>query len=153
MARYWTAHNRTKDPSDLFVPITETLWWARAVDENLQNRDGYSRSRATDDSGRVMVAIRFARNRAGHTLAPLLRHDGVSLPLSLPMRMGGGWLWAPIDELPLSPERPDRAGRRAYAECLAGQPVVGTLQSVAQWVQRWHPGVQVLPEPDGDRCH
>ncbi len=122
----------------LLVPLTEALWWARALDEYLDtqgaDREAYREKRRTHRLGQVMIGVRYARNRAGHQLARVLDYrEGVTIPVRLPFRMGD-YKWRPLSQLPPPPpDKPDHRGKEAYDRLLAIQPVTNTLDDVTAW--------------------
>ncbi len=80
-------------PEAVYVPLAEALWWAVIVDngfEELANTGGLHRwptrkhrqdTRNADRSGRVLVGLRYARDRCGHQPALMALEDGWRLPL------------------------------------------------------------------------
>jgi hypothetical protein len=76
-------------PEDVFIPLTEALWWAVSVDEGFTDLDGagYEQDRDQDTRGQVFRGLRYARNRCGHQRAIVaeLKEGGHGFPVSFPV--------------------------------------------------------------------
>jgi len=142
------AHARLQDalamisstPEDVFLPLFEALHWAVAV-WYLAKRKHETIKAPGDD----LLALRYARNRAGHQWANALEVREVLLPRR---PMGGGrrgpysgsfsrttpvsvraWLWLPEAQLPpADPKFSDSKGKTAYMDRLEEQPAHEVLQ-------------------------
>jgi hypothetical protein len=126
----------TEDDKDLnrcAIPLTEALWWARSVDEGVEELvgTGYTAARDADANGRCLLGMQHARNRSGHQRAlavEKLEHE-VTLLIAGVKRFRV--IWRPESDLP-----PGRASRRleaAYKEHLQGRPVMARLDSARTW--------------------
>jgi len=150
-------HQHDTPPEEVFIPLTEALWWAVSVDEGFRDLYGeaYERARDEDYRGQVLRGARFARNRLGHQRALAIRRtDGLVSPLVSPMR-ANEFVWRPIGELP-EPGQPDPNGAEMYRRHLIGKPARVTLDSCAQWFghaqnQFCAPVQTVQPAPDQGR--
>jgi hypothetical protein len=126
------------DPDPAFFALFETLNWLSAVDQRLGLELSATPGRRDDDwcdaflRGRMLRAVRFARNSVHHQWADALQLDtsGAAWPVHWPMA-SFEWRWR--NRLPGSR---DRAGAQLYAEQLAGQPARLTLTELHRLVFR-----------------
>jgi hypothetical protein len=139
-------------PESVYVPLAEALWWAVIVDNgfeeladarelsNWPTKKQYQDARNTDPSGRVLVGLRYARDRCGHQPALIALEDGLRLPFRLPNAFGVSFRWLPSDQLP-QPQQKNHQKRAkemrpAYNTWLAGRPAAMTVESAAMWFTR-----------------
>jgi hypothetical protein len=97
-------------PEVVFVPLAEALWWAVSPGDGFDelasegtgwaNRGAYRDARKTDTSGRVLIGVRYARDRCGHQLAMAALEDGLRPPFSFPNTPGVSFRWRPSGQLP-----------------------------------------------------
>jgi hypothetical protein len=134
----WEDARHGLDEAGSFAPLTECLWWADSIDERLEEIEGssYRDRRDADPDGRLLIGIRWARNRTGHDQAMVLRYrPGAELGrLTLGLSSLGSvsqLLWRSVDELP--PGRGRMRGRAEYRSHLQGRPVHGTITAVRRW--------------------
>jgi hypothetical protein len=122
---------------DVFIPLTEALWWACSVDEGFEDLDGtgYKTDRDQDTRGRVLRGLRYARNRCGHQRAMIVeRSYGHTFPVTFPLTYTPFFTWRPLNELPPpDPKFRDQEGKDAYRKSLARKPAADTLDYTAQW--------------------
>ncbi|KIH97629.1 hypothetical protein LP52_18155 [Streptomonospora alba] len=119
------------------VPVTEALWWAISVDEEYRKEyaDWYKSRRDQDRDGRLMLGVRYARNRCGHQRAIAInRHNGMAWPAHWPSRWGAV-TWK--QELPPADNPNQEHGKDVYWEHLAGRDVGNTLVAVENWFARF----------------
>lgn len=58
------------DALSLLVPLAEALWWAISLDEEYDGLEvNYRATRNADETGRLLLGLRYARNRCGHQRA------------------------------------------------------------------------------------
>ncbi|MFD8781325.1 hypothetical protein [Kitasatospora sp. NPDC059599] len=127
------------------VPVMETAYWARTLDEQLANADTAYAAARQQPTGQVIRGLQSLRNRTTHALPLTVRATGgLTMPITLPVTIQPvSILWLPGDQLP--PEEPKYAspkGRQAYNDAFAGRPVLEPLEGVAQWFaeERTRPG-------------
>lgn len=132
-------------PEEVFVPLTEALWWAVSADcgfEDLASADpgyranvgSYRQARGSDQYGRVLRGLRYARDRCGHQRALVAVEIGLTFPIALPAAFGEFFRWRRSDQLPPpDPKFPSAALRPDYDSQLAGRPASLTLESAAKW--------------------
>lgn len=124
--RFDEARDRRDQPAAFFA-LFEALSWAVALDERLAHElGGWQWRERFGDEGRVMAAVRFARNSVHHQWAEAVepRGGGVSFPLEFPLRFDD-YYWRP--DLPpprRAAEEPD------YERLLANRPARNTLRSL-----------------------
>jgi hypothetical protein len=115
-----------------YASLGETLWWIVALDEHYRNRNSstYVELLESDEDGRVIPALRLARNRIGHGLSLMLEDPDGHSPFSappLPARLTLKTLqWRRLEDLPpVSPRTAKREEkmRPVYQDHLAGNPV------------------------------
>jgi hypothetical protein len=145
--RFTAASAPGMPPELVYVPLTEALWWAVSLDCGFEDLAGqglgwpnlgaYRDARRNDKSGRVLVGLRFARDRCGHQLALAVLEDGLRAPLRFPITTGCLFRWRPSDQLPLPAAQNlrDQAERirPEYDTWLAGRPAAITVESAAKW--------------------
>lgn len=142
--RFLAAATPSAPPEDVFVPLTEALWWAVSVDEGFAALAGpsgkYRDTRNEDPSGRVLRPLKFARNRSGHQRALVAAEDALRLPFHFPVTLGVVFRWRPSTALPPVPRKyrkQDFADRqKEYDEILAGRPAHEALESATKWFEQ-----------------
>lgn len=134
-------------PEDAFVPLTETLWWTVTVDDGFADLAGsgsgyrpnlgdYKNARSKDPSGRVFLALRYARDRCGHQRALVAVEDELRFPFIIldVSVLGPFFRWRPSAQLPPAPPKfPSAKLQPEYDNCLAGHPVSQALDAAAKW--------------------
>jgi hypothetical protein len=112
------------------VAVVEFVVWACALDERLRKTDpSYAARRDADDYGRVLPALRFARDRHLHQVTittSLVFTVGWSKADSTPDLIGGQIYWRKLDDITEPTDgrerKPDYLARRtAYKEHLEGR--------------------------------
>jgi hypothetical protein len=136
-------------PESIFVPLAEALWWAVSVNDGFEeladkgridewpSKKDYQKARDKDPSGRVLVGLRYARDRCGHQLALIALEDALRLPTRLPNMLGEFYRWRPSEQLPqpqnkIHLKRAEEM-REDYDTWLAGRPAAMTIESAATW--------------------
>lgn len=133
-------------PELVFVPLAEALWWMVSLDDAFEelasegvgwaDRGAYRDARDKDASGRVLLGVRYARDRCGHQLAMAALEDGLTPPLQLPNTSGAFFRWRPSGQLPQPADGRRRQQaeriRQHYDRWLAGRPAQMTLDDVAR---------------------
>lgn len=139
---------RTTDVHELFVPLLEALWWTVTVDDGFEgladiglsnrvNRDAYRIARNGDQDGRVLRAVRYARDRCGHQRALMTGVRLPTIPFTLPMTLGPVVCWRPSSDLPApDPRFSNPVLQTEYDGLLSGQPVPAVLGSVRRWFEQ-----------------
>jgi hypothetical protein len=127
-------------PQDMFLALFEALNYATSLIEKM----------ADSDIAPVMQGVRYVRNRVHHQWAAAL--VGRDVPAPRVIVAGGAvrsrvigppvvfdWFWKPAAELPLpSLRRPDRKGRAAYEDLLAGRPASAALSEIESALNARH---------------
>ncbi|MGW2546334.1 hypothetical protein ACWC5I_37070 [Kitasatospora sp. NPDC001574] len=118
------------------VPVMESAYWARTLDEQLTNADPAYKDARLRPAGTVVRAVQWLRNQSTHALPLTVRAiGGLTMPITLPLTLQPVSVhWLPADELP--PENPKYAspkGRQAYNDTFAHRPLLEPLEDVAQW--------------------
>jgi hypothetical protein len=143
--RFLTKGTPGAAPEEIFVPLTEALWWAVSADDGFDdlarrgrgyrpNVGNYRAARDKDQFGRVLRGLRYARDRCGHQRALVAVEDGLRLPFALPAVLGGFFRWRSSDQLPPSDAKFRSGGLRLdYDNLLAGRPASEALESAAKW--------------------
>jgi hypothetical protein len=142
--RFLSEATRGAAPEDVFVPLSEALWWTVSTDEGFTDlaqlpngyraNPRYSDARDSDQFGRVLRGLRYARNRCGHQRALVAVEKGLSVPFSVPFTLGEFFRWRPSSELPAPDAKfSDDKGRQIYDTLLAGRPASQALDSTARW--------------------
>lgn len=128
----------TDTAARLSVPLAEALWWARALEEQLEDWESYKDRRRSDSLGQVMIGIRYARNPAGHQRSgsccltgPGSRFRFACAPASVTTSGGNSPTYRQHRRT-----SPDHKGQEAYAGLLAGQPVSNTLDDAEAWFRK-----------------
>lgn len=91
-----------QDPWPAFFALFETLMWAVALDEAIDDvfaPDGGAMWWRSDEQGYLLAAVRYVRNRVHHQWANALRlelESGGVLPFP-----GHAWVWRELTDLPL----------------------------------------------------
>lgn len=117
----------------------EALFWAIVCDEgyeSLLDRTKYRRARNADSDGRVMLGIRWARNRMTHQRALVIRkHYGAELDSMIldkaVLDTRDHMLWASAESVP---QGSDDFGRDVYVERLQGKPVEESIKACRRWL-------------------
>lgn len=133
------------DVEEIFIPLLEALWWTVTVDDgfeslasngqyNRPNLGNYRNARDTDTDGRVLRALRYARDRCGHQRALMTGVRLPTLPLSLPFVLGPVICWRPSADLPPpDPRFGNSTLQNEYDRLLAGQFAEAALGSARRW--------------------
>ena len=126
---------------EMFAPLAEALWWIVVLNDSYWQSDGeeYRKSRDSDEQGRILEGLRYARNRLTHDIDITGMHglieSGLTLPFNLPANLGRipMWMWRSVDKLPRASRR-DRESEARYRESLEGKEVEATLQLAATFL-------------------
>lgn len=148
------AHERFRSMSanhaaaeDLFVPLSEALWWTVTVDDGFEslvsqgqgqgyrpNLGDYRAARNGDPAGATLRALRYARDRCGHQRALVISVKLPTLPMTLPAVLGPVFCWRPSSDLPLpDPRFSNEPLRNEYDKLLAGRAAAAAIASAATW--------------------
>lgn len=133
------------DVEEIFIPLLEALWWTVTVDDgfeslasngqgNRPNLGNYRNARDTDVDGRVLRALRYARDRCGHQRALMTRVRLPTIPLTIPFVLGPVICWRPSADLPPpDPRFGNPTLQNEYDRLLAGQFAEAALGSARRW--------------------
>ena len=90
----------TDGPTDFNLAIANSVVWACAVDEALQDNLGdlYTAARDADDDGRTLFGLRLSRNAILHGQTFAIQPEGIGYPIEYP-RFYGPPLWKSYAEL------------------------------------------------------
>ena len=122
------------DTDGVYCSAVESVVWACALDDILgQAEPGYEARREADIDGRLLVGIRWARNRGVHNVLSLHEvHHGPPVYVTYPERWWD-FTWLDRDRIPTA-GRPAPLQERAYDEHLSGESVEATLASVYRFL-------------------
>lgn len=87
--------------ADVWIALSETLYWVNAADEELWGNPGYVDRRSAEAGGRAVLGLGYARDL--HT------HDLLSAARTEYLLRRGAWItirlrWVPLAELPPRPK-------------------------------------------------
>src|SRR4051812_40547604 len=86
---------------ELLIALSETLFWACGLDEQLWRLGGYGDRRDADEWGCVLSGLRHARNLAAHRV--LLTTEHAPAPFrpraGAVLHIGTGLVWRPLEDL------------------------------------------------------
>jgi|ERR1035441_1435103 hypothetical protein len=137
-------------PEDVFIPLSEALWWAVTTDDGFEdlartgagyrpNLGDYRTARTKDPHGQVLNGLRYARDRCGHQRALVAMEQDLSLPFTLPVVLGKFFRWRRSDQLPpADPRVRSKELQPEYDRLLAGQLASKPLESAAKWFAQEH---------------
>jgi len=120
-----------------FIALSEALYWAIAIEDDVRKEPWYEVRRAASESWVVIPGIRYARNFATHQVVALTEHvGGLTIPFTVPFSIPPiRSLWLAYEELPppdkLSKFTPNQ--QASYRDHLSGQPTIDTLLRVQAW--------------------
>jgi hypothetical protein len=135
-------------PEDVFVPLSEALWWTVSADDGFEhlartdpgyrpNLGDYRQARDKDQHGLVLRGLRYARDRCGHQRALVAVETGLTFPIAFPVAFGEFFRWRRSDQLPPpDPKFQSAALQPAYDSLLAGRPASQTLETAAKWFEQ-----------------
>jgi hypothetical protein len=135
-------------PEDVFMPLSETLWWIVSADDGFEdlartdpgyrpNLGDYQQARGKDQYGRVLRGLRYARDRCGHQRALVAVEIGFTFPVAFPVAFGEFFRWRRSDQLPPpDPKFQSAALRPDYDSLLAGRPASQALEAAAKWFEQ-----------------
>ncbi len=84
----------------MIISAVDFVNWTCALDELLAENDlGYASRRDSDPDGRVIVGLRYVRDRHMHQVVVSMRGDGVSFFAAFPPRLSAGVVWRPANEM------------------------------------------------------
>lgn len=126
----------------VFVPLTEALWWTVSVDEGFEegasNLGTFRSTRNSDADGRVLLGLRYVRDRCSHQRALAAEPGGgLSFPISFPMKFRP-WTfrWRPVTELPPpNPKFNNPKLEAQYTAHLVGESAADSLDAAARWFE------------------
>jgi hypothetical protein len=132
-------------PEDVFIPLSEALWWAVIADDGFEDLAGigtgyrpnlgdYKTSRSKDPHGQVLNGMRYARDRCGHQRALVAAEDDLTLPFTGPIMMGKFFRWRRSDQLPpADPRFRSKQLQPEYDRLLAGRLASESLEAATKW--------------------
>lgn len=132
-------------PGDVFVPLSEALWWAVSADDGFEdltrvdpgyrpNVGSYRTAKGKDGYGRALRGLRYARDRCGHQRALIAIETGLTFPIAFPDAFGEFFRWRRSDQLPPPDSKSQSAGLQTeYDGVLTGRPATQALESAAKW--------------------
>lgn len=137
--------NQTLDPSAVFGPLGECLFWLTALDSLLESvgNPAYGTARDQDVAGQAIPGLRWARNQIVHGvqvsgLAMIDPHNavpGLAMPgMAMPGR-GADLVWLAPNVISSQRQGKRRAEEVVYSQYLAGQSVRDTLVGAATYVR------------------
>jgi hypothetical protein len=120
---------------DVWIALSEALYWASVADEELWSFDGYVARRSSEAGGHAVLGLRYARDL--HT------HDLLSAARTEYLFGRGSWVtiqlrWVPLDELPQRPSNKPVSHQRDihYSQTVAGEPLPAPLRSSLSWLRK-----------------
>lgn len=132
-------------PEDVFIPLSEALWWAVTADDGFDdlartgkghrsNPGEYRTARSKDPHGRVLNGLRYARDRCGHQRALVAMEQDLTLPFAPPVTLGKFFRWRRSDQLPPADQKfRSKNLQPEYDRLLAGRLASESLESAAKW--------------------
>ncbi len=121
------------DPMTAFAPISEAIYWAVVLDEQLRAWNGYEVALSELPGRPLLSGLRYVRNLLTHQLPlTLTQRDGRSYPRVYPL-VFREVVWLASSELP-APEKTHKhtaQQRQAYDDYLASRPVRHTLTDLS----------------------
>jgi hypothetical protein len=125
------AASKAHDPITAYVPLSEALSWAYALDDRTAAHfapEGKSlgfgwRRRRRIPSAELMGGVRYARNRVHHQWSDAMELRAFpGQPLQF-----AEWVWRPAEELPQPGRKPHPADAKVYCDHMEGRPVTVCL--------------------------
>lgn len=139
---YYSHTRHVEQEDDALKAVCQAIMWACALDEFRAKPTSpaslaYKSFRASDPAGQQMRGVRYARNRALHQAAELVKVIGGAVfpvPLAAPFFE---IVWRTTIELP-PPDAShlDPAGETIYIRSLQDQPVRFALDALADFFKR-----------------
>jgi len=135
-------------PEDVFVPLSEALWWTVSADDGFEylartdpsyrpNLGDYRQARDKHQYGQLLRGLRYARDRCGHQRALVAVETGLTFPIAFPVAFGEFFRWRRSDQLPLpDPNFQSAALQPDYNSLLAGRPAAQTIEAAAKWFEQ-----------------
>ena len=119
-------------PQAMYVVLTECVWWAICVDEAMaQKFPNYKSARNTDERGKVVCGLNYARSALGHNqLFAVGTGGGLTVPFEVPFHIETYAVWFPLDALP---EFRNLKWALYYELHIAGRKVLDTLADTDAW--------------------
>ncbi|MBT2207029.1 hypothetical protein [Actinomadura sp. NEAU-AAG7] len=131
---------RDASAAEVFVPLTEALWWTVSVDDGFEakaaNLGAFRQARDTDPDGKVLRGLRWVRDRCGHQRALAADYGGGrSYPRAYPFSyLPWTFRWRPVAELPRPHPKFDNPTLEAeYVRHLVGKPAADTVKAASAW--------------------
>ena len=104
---------------------------------NRSSRGDYQNARNSDADGRLLRAVRYARDRCGHQRALVTGVRLPTLPMPIPSPLGPVVCWRPSADLPPpDPRFNNPTLQNEYDRLLSGQPAAAALGSVRRWFEQ-----------------
>ena len=134
---------RQRHPMDVEltnISAVEAVNWICALDERLEVTDPsgqYRPQRDADERGRVVLGVRYVRDRHMHQVVVSAKHDGVDFFASFPPQLSAGVVWRPAVDMPGSdkPNSAENVRRRlAYERYLQHQATWHALNASGLWL-------------------
>lgn len=123
---------RDQDPSVMFAPLGESLWWIYIVDDLLRRRGGaYVSHREAEKVGRRIHALRHARNVVTHGRQPAelaQLSQGKQYPVNYPKNFREV-VFVRADEIPLTGKAPSAEALDAWRHTPMGGRAVRVVVS------------------------
>lgn len=132
------------DEEVFYASVAEAVWWLATLDESLwRTKIGgcdYESARESCCEGRLLLGIRYARNRQVHDVE-VTAMQGNPLLSSQPPN-DPPWTWRALDAEGVPPFEPREGkwgakGESAYVELMSGTPVLDTLEAASGFLTCW----------------
>jgi hypothetical protein len=129
-----------------FAPLAESLLWVVILNDSFwdENESVYRKERDSDEAGRTIEGMRYARHRLVHDIRVYGMHGALDAVVGGESKWGqavwgskSAWVWRSLDGLD---EAKKRAGEDIYVDHLQGRPVMDTIRSVQAFLEGYREG-------------
>lgn len=126
------------DPVAAYASLVEVTWWVASLDEHLKDADGYQKLRDSDENGKYVTAMIWARDRHYHQLPFSIDHDNkpfIPKTGGPPFNISHGFEWRKSEDLWAEGAIDRPTWRKSFDALIAGKKTSEAPHRCLRWFE------------------